>query len=192
MPQPTTTLSRREHAVSVSGVQRRQQIAAIYAEHDRELHRLVRRRASQNPVIVQDACAHAWTQLLANDHVDLRPPLAPALAWLATTAIRHAWQLSTSQRRATPHPIDEIDALTSDRGQTAPASDELAVQHLRLELIAQIPERPRRYLLRLALGYSYTEIAAAEHASATTTNKQIARAKRILRQLETAPARGSG
>jgi DNA-directed RNA polymerase specialized sigma24 family protein len=39
-------------------------------------------------------------------------------------------------------------------------------------------------LLRLALGYSYAEIAAAEHASATTTNKQIARAKRILRDLE--------
>jgi DNA-directed RNA polymerase specialized sigma24 family protein len=65
------------------------------------------------------------------------------------------------------------------------------VQHLRLDLVTQIPARPRRFLLRLALGYSYTEIVAAEHASKTTTNKQIARAKRILRQLETAPERGS-
>lgn len=146
MTQPTTTLNTR--ATAVSGVQRRQQIAVIYAEHERELRRVVQRRGSQNPVIVQDACAHAWTQLLANEHVDLRPPLAPALEWLTTTAIRHAWQLTNSQRRATPHPIDEIDALTIDRGHTAPASDELAVQHLRLDLIAQIPERPRRYLLR--------------------------------------------
>jgi DNA-directed RNA polymerase specialized sigma24 family protein len=39
-------------------------------------------------------------------------------------------------------------------------------------------------LLRRALGYSYREIAAAENASYTTTNKQIARAKRLLRKLE--------
>jgi DNA-directed RNA polymerase specialized sigma24 family protein len=122
--------------------------------------------------------------------VDLRPPLAPALAWLATTAIRHAWQQTNSQRRATPHPLDEIDALTTDRGCTAPASDELAVQHLRLDLIAQIPQRPRRFLLRLSLGYSYTEIAIAERVSATTTNKQIARAKRLLRDLEQSAAGG--
>jgi DNA-directed RNA polymerase specialized sigma24 family protein len=51
--------------------------------------------------------------------------------------------------------------------------------YARLQLVAQIPERPRRFLLRLALGYSYDEIAAVEGVSRTTTNKQIARAKRI-------------
>jgi DNA-directed RNA polymerase specialized sigma24 family protein len=39
-------------------------------------------------------------------------------------------------------------------------------------------------LLRLALGYSYDEIAAAEHASYSTTNKQIARATGLLRELD--------
>jgi DNA-directed RNA polymerase specialized sigma24 family protein len=42
-------------------------------------------------------------------------------------------------------------------------------------------------LLRLSLGYSYTEIAITERVTATTTNKQIARAKRLLRALEALP-----
>jgi DNA-directed RNA polymerase specialized sigma24 family protein len=92
--------------------------------------------------------------------------------------------LAHIQRRATATALPEIDRCITERGSTAPASDELVAQRLRLDLITQIPERPRRFLLRLALGYSYAEIAAAEHASPTTTNKQIARAKRILRELE--------
>ena len=54
----------------------------------------------------------------------------------------------------------------------------------RPDLAAQIPQRPRRFLLRLALGYSYREIASDEGVSLTTTNKQIARAKRLLRALD--------
>lgn len=184
----TSTSTPCERAMPAGSTQRLERIAAIYARHEGELRRVVARRGSQNDVIVEDACAHAWTQLLASEHVDLRPPLWPALAWLATTAVRHAWQLNDCQRRATARPVDAIDAENIGRGQTAPATEELAAQRLRLDLIAQIPERPRRFLLRLALGYSYKEIAAAEHASATTTNKQIARAKRILRDLERSTA----
>ena len=65
-----------------------------------------------------------------------------------------------------------------------PGPDELAVLRARRDLVAQIPQRPRRFLLRLALGYSYREIAADEGVSLTTTNKQIARAKRLLRALD--------
>jgi predicted transcriptional regulator len=46
------------------------------------------------------------------------------------------------------------------------------------------PQDGRRFLLRLAIGYSYDEIAAAEGATHTTTAKQIARAKRLLRDIE--------
>ncbi len=61
---------------------------------------------------------------------------------------------------------------------------DVVLRRLRLDLVTQLPERPRRFLLRLALGYSYREIAIAEHASYSTTNKQIARAKRLLRALD--------
>lgn len=50
----------------------------------------------------------------------------------------------------------------------------------------QIPERPRRFLLRLALGHSYHEIAAAESVSYRTTDRQITRAKRRLEEIAAA------
>jgi DNA-directed RNA polymerase specialized sigma24 family protein len=164
--------------------QRLQQIATMYSNHHDQLRAVVYRRGSQNLQVVEDACSHAWTQLLATEQIDVRPPRCVALGWVTTTAVRHAWMLGQTQRRATATVLPEIDTCITERGHTAPASDELVAQHLRLDLVTQIPERPRRFLLRLALGYSYAEIAAAEHASATTTNKQIARAKRILRDLE--------
>jgi hypothetical protein len=77
-----------------------------------------------------------------------------------------------------------LDAISIGRERAVPGAHEVAAQHLRLDLVAQIPERPRRFLLRLALGYSYDEISAAEGVSHTTTNRQIARAKRILRDLD--------
>ena len=46
------------------------------------------------------------------------------------------------------------------REQTAPGADQIAAQRARLDLVAQIPPRPRRFLLRQALGHSYREIAA--------------------------------
>lgn len=73
------------------------------------------------------------------------------------------------------------------RGPLGPAADELADQHARIDLVAQLPRRPRRFLLRLAVGYSYREIAAQERVSLTTTNKQIARAKRLLLRALEAP-----
>ena len=62
-----------------------------------------------------------------------------------------------------------------------PGADELAAPRARVGLVEQLPERPRRFLLRLVLGHSYREIAADERVSLTTTSHQIARAKRLLR-----------
>jgi hypothetical protein len=70
--------------------ERLQQIKAMVDRHDAQLHRVVRRRGSRSPAIVDDACTYAWLQLLAAEHVDLRPPLWEALAWLTTCAVRYA------------------------------------------------------------------------------------------------------
>jgi hypothetical protein len=69
------------------------------AKHDHQLRRVVRNRASHDPAVVEDACGHAWSTLLAAEHVDLRPPRWNALAWLTTCAVRHA-QLLQAGRRA--------------------------------------------------------------------------------------------
>jgi DNA-directed RNA polymerase specialized sigma24 family protein len=111
----------------------------------------------------------------------VRPPRWRALSWLTTTAIREAWRLERNTRRMCATDSTAIDTI---RPREDAGVDELVIARLRLDLVSQLPERPRRFLLRLALGYSYREIAEAEHASYTTTSKQIARAKRLLRELE--------
>ncbi|MGI8730597.1 MAG: RNA polymerase sigma factor [Solirubrobacteraceae bacterium] len=140
------------------------------------------RRAHADDHTIEDACSFAWLQLLTHPAVDLGPEHARLLAWLTQTATREAWRLAAARARERPLDHAAIEHEQRTRGQLAPAADRLAPQHSRLALVADIPERPRRFVLRLALGYSYREIAAAERVSHTTTNKQIARAKRHLRE----------
>ena len=163
---------------------RNAQIAAMHGEYAGELQRRVARRAHADPQTIEDACSHAWLQLLTHHSVDLGPPDWGVLGWLTQTATREAWRLTARQVR---DGLLDPSTIQSERrlgGPVVPGADEVADQRARLDLIAQIPQRPRRFLLRLAVGYSYREIAAHEHASLTTTNKQIARAKRLLRTLE--------
>lgn len=79
--------------------ERLQQITAMVAKHDAQLRRVVRGRGSRHPEVVDDACTYAWLQLLAAEHVDLRPPLWEALAWLTTCAVRYARMLNEVERR---------------------------------------------------------------------------------------------
>ena len=163
---------------------RNAQIAALHGKHARELQRRVARRARADPPTIEDACAFAWLQLLTHASVDLGPPTYDALGWLTQTATREARRLQARRARAGLLEPITIESEPRLRGLIGPAADELAEQHARIDLVTQLPQRPRRFLLRLALGYSYREIAAQERVSLTTTNKQIARAKRLLRALE--------
>jgi hypothetical protein len=81
--------------------ERLEQIMTMRAKHDHQLRRVVRNRASHDPAVVEDACGHAWSTLLAAEHVDLRPPRWNALAWLTTCAVRHA-QLLHARARGDP------------------------------------------------------------------------------------------
>jgi len=161
---------------------RLQQLGALFDAHDAQLLSVVGRRVAAQPATVADACSYAWTQLVAAEHVDLTLPWGP-LAWLTTTAVREAWRLNELEWRATPLSHDDLDAIAKG-DSTRPSTHQLASLHDRLNLIDELPERPRRFLLRQAIGYSYAEKAAAEGVSARTTDRQIARAKRILRDLQ--------
>lgn len=177
--------NRPTHGASRSA--RNAQIAAMHREYARELQRRVARRAHADPQTIEDACSHAWLQLLTHHSVDLDPPEWRVLGWLTQIATREAWRLTARRVRDGLLDPATIQSERRLRGPVGPGPDELADQHARLQLVAQIPQRPRRFLLRLALGYSYREIAAHEDASRTTTNKQIARAKRLLRALDAPP-----
>jgi hypothetical protein len=100
--------------------ERLQRVAAMVAQHDAQLHSVVRRRGSRRPEIVDDACTYAWIQLLTAEHVDLRPPLWEALAWLTTCAVRYARMLSEAERHVAatdvPGPaLARIEPLASRR-----------------------------------------------------------------------------
>ena len=99
------------------------------------------------------------------------------------TATREAWRLEARRVRDELMDHRAIDHHRRPCERTAPSADELAAQHALLGLVAEVPERPRRFLMRVALGYSYREIADHECVSLTTTNAQIARGKRSLRAL---------
>jgi len=155
---------------------------------DAELERRVARRARAEPQTIEDACSFAWMQLITHRSIDLDGPSCGALAWITRTAVHEAWRLEA--RRARDEFLDDVARKRElrQREQTAPGVDLIAAQRAHLDLVAQIPQRPRRFLLRHAVGHSYREIAADETVSLTTTNKQIARAKRLLRALDTADA----
>ncbi|MGH2944544.1 MAG: hypothetical protein ACRDLN_17415, partial [Solirubrobacteraceae bacterium] len=78
--------------------ERLERITAMVARHDDELRRVVRQRGSRRPEVVDDACTYAWMQLLGAEHVDLRPPLWEALAWLTSCAVRYARMLNEVER----------------------------------------------------------------------------------------------
>jgi DNA-directed RNA polymerase specialized sigma24 family protein len=163
-----------------------ERIAAMHAQHARRLERQVACRVYATPQTIEDACSFAWMQLVRHTSVDLGLPDAPALGWLSLTATREARSLEA--KRAREQLVDDIDLERARwrREQVAPGTEDLAAQRARLRLVTQIPERPRRFMLRHALGYTYREVAADENVSMTTTDKQIARGKRLLRALDAA------
>jgi len=166
---------------------RNEQIAAMHREYARQLERRVERRARASPETIEDACSFAWLQLLTHTYIDLDAPTTErALGWLTQTATREAWRLEARRRRDGLADQVVLERELRLREQTALATDEIVAQRERLALVAPIPERPRRFLLRLALGHSYREIAVEESVSLTATNHQIARAKRLLRAVEAA------
>jgi len=176
------------HDPMKSTATRLDRIAVMHREHARELERRVARRARAEPQTIEDACSFAWMQLITHRSIDLDGPSYGALAWITRTAVHEAWRLEA--RRARDELLDDVALKRELRQweQTAPGADLIAAQRARLDLVAQIPQRPRRFLLRQAVGHSYREIAADEMVSLTTTNKQIARAKRLLRALDSAEA----
>lgn len=164
---------------------RAEQIAALYAADNDYLANIVARRANVDAQTIEDACSFAWMQMLRYPSVNLdTEPRYRIIGWLSTTAVREAWRLNEHQRKTDGVTEHQLGAAAVDAGTIAPSLETIALLRDRLDLVRQLPERPRRFLLRLMLGYSYEEIAAAEHVNYRIVNRQVARAKRLLRALD--------
>ena len=164
---------------------RADQIAALYAADHDLLTNIVARRANVDAQTLEDACSHAWMQLLRHPSIDLdTEPRHRIIGWLTTTATREAWRLNERQRKTDGVTEHALGIAAVDAGTIVPSPETTVLLRDRLDLVRQLPERPRRFLLRLMLGYSYDEIAAAENVNYRIVNRQVARAKRLLRQLD--------
>lgn len=149
-------------------------IGRLYSDYAAELERTVAARLRSDRGIVEDGCAFAWTTLLEREDID---PHAPSVrGWLYVTACREAVRL---HRRARAQAAPEGPASMG----SAPDAAVIALQRDRLRRLAELPERQRRILWRQVAGYSYDEIAEAEGITRTSTNKQIAKARRNLRKI---------
>ena len=138
------------------------QIAGLYREHARQLERRVACRACADPQTIEDACSFAWARLLTRPAVDLDRPQQLVLGWLTVTATREVWRLEGRRARERPYDPGAIEGLLRARDQLAASTDTIVADRDRLALVAQLPRRPRRFVLRLAMGYSHREIAGGK------------------------------
>jgi hypothetical protein len=109
--QPTRPARRHSSraAAAAPATRRADQIARIYADSHHELRRNVASALRSDPQTIQDACSHAWTQLLSHPDIDVTTSRCSILRWLTTTATRQAWRLQ--QLRRLPARGDELRRL---------------------------------------------------------------------------------
>src|SRR3712207_7588765 len=75
---------------------RSEEVAAYFAEHAPRLERLVRARVNASAATVEDACSHAWCQLVRRVDIVLDDRAA---GWLYRVAVRSEEHTSELQSR---------------------------------------------------------------------------------------------
>lgn len=159
---------------------RHDSIAAFYATKAADLEGAVRRAVTGPDALIEDACSHAWCQLLCSDQVCLDDH---GFGWLYVVALREAYRLSDRSRREPPigQPGD-LPVCTSGGNDPATTVERQADAHERLAPLAELPRRRAAMVYLHASGFSYQEIARLTGASLRTVERQLLRGKRTLRQ----------
>ena len=155
--------------------------AQLYRSLAAKLERTVRVQVHAPREVIEDACHHAWTQLINHgDGVNREA----AFSWLATTAVRHAWKLNRRERREL-----SLEAAADEFGElpilsTTPGPPERLEFREQLGRLEELPERQRRFIWLQAAGLTYIEMAAYTGDTIRTVDRQIARATERIRRLE--------
>ena len=177
------TASRAEAAAMAT--RRSQQIGVLYESHHATVRRLVARRACAGSAVVDDACQTAWERLCTHDHVDLDS--GSVLGWVVVTAVREAWRQVRRDRQV------PVDCTLADMSQDLPCAvsvDPLQVaidhEHFRMlrERVDALTVRERQFVVLAAAGFTYAQIAQRLGVSVRTTERQILRGRRKLRDRE--------
>jgi DNA-directed RNA polymerase specialized sigma24 family protein len=145
----------------------RGRMAALFAEHHDGLLRALRRTVVADPAVLEDAAMTAWERLMRRPDV---AHSATAGAWLFRVAQREAWG------RARARAAELLDEHTA-RG--VDLDEQLDVR----AALRAVKPREARYLLLLAFGLSYDEIAEHERCTHTAVNRYLAEGRARARAL---------
>jgi RNA polymerase sigma factor (sigma-70 family) len=174
-------------------------VEALYRARSAYLARVVRLDTRACEEVVEDACQHAWSSVLAHrERVDERC----AFAWLTSTAMHEAWRLAQRREACSwplePSPMDpracgDAPAASATSGapwgsptvMAPPACTPLELVEMRdeLEALGSLPRRQQRLLWLHAAGLTYAEMARHEGVTLRTVERQLLRAKRAARVL---------
>jgi RNA polymerase sigma factor (sigma-70 family) len=145
-------------------------VEVLYRTRGPYLQRLVALDRRVPNEVVEDACQHAWSSVLAHR---ARVDGHGAFAWVARTATREAQRLTARAQEAAA--VDDAPATGS------PA--EIVELRDRLGLLRRLPARQQRLLWLSGAGLSYVEMARHEGVTLRTVERQLLRGKRAARAL---------
>ena len=189
-PKARTTPSTEEaEAVTITN-NRQELVGQFFATNADRLRRTVARHARSSDEVIDDACSTAWTKLLTRPDITLD---ARGFSWLATVAIRTAWQLHQSRSPETPVGSFQGDSRGHENDDAPEPSDPLAcdtenqaldrIQHGEdVRAFATLKPRERQALYLKGLGYTYSEISELIGCSYTAVNRYITEGRRALRR----------
>lgn len=158
-------------------------IARFYELEATSLERAVTRSVAAPAAMVEDACSHAWCQLLRHDEIELGPG---GFWWLYVVAKREVFRLSGRVRREEPAGApSELPGQTTLHAEDVSETVQRRADHdARVRVLRSLGERKRRMVVLQAAGFSYEEIARAGGDSLRTVERQLTRGKRALAQAQ--------
>lgn len=157
---------------------------ALFTKHASKLRRAVASKVRAPEAVIEDACQQAWIILIRT-----QPERSTAFPWLLTVATHEAWRLAQRENREASL---DFELEGNNKGAASPVGDALIDEHASsdrrieffqaLDLLAGLPARQKQMIALQAAGLSMREIAQATGDSYRTVDRQLARAKRQLRQ----------
>ena len=146
----------------------------LYGSFHRRLAHIVRSGVGAPEPVVEDACQVAWTALICQS---TRVDRERAAGWLVRTAIREALSLMRI--------ADREDSLARElEVPIDPGPEELAWRRSQVHSLRLLSLRQQRLVWLRALGLSYEEMASYERCTNRTVRRQLERARRRLRVLD--------
>ncbi|MDQ6730153.1 MAG: sigma-70 family RNA polymerase sigma factor [Actinomycetota bacterium] len=146
-----------------------------YGDLDRTLNGIVAFNVRAPQALIEDACQTAWLRLTRRGD-DLAP--RAVLPWLVTTATREALHLvGRAEREVALETLTEVTPVASP----SPGPEAIIELRSRLSALSALNRRQQRLIWLQGLGFSYEEMAGWEGASVRTIERQLLRARQVLR-----------